>query len=1312
MKRRTLRLALVAAGACVLVAALAIGGAWWLVSTGSGARFALDRLDPVVPGELRLGRVDGPLRGPLRVEELVWERDGMTLSIGELRLTWRLRELLHRRLDVESLAAERVRMTMTPGEDTGEPFALPQIELPVVVIVRQATLDDAVIAIGEARPIVVRSAALATHTRGEQVAIERFELDSPDLGLEVEGAVTPIGDYAVDLDVAWSLRAADGKVYRGAGTLDGTLEDLRVRQRLDQPFAARVDARLLQPLDDLRVDGDLAASGIDLADLDPEWPAATVGGELHASGSLEDLRLDGTVSADTADYGPLSARLAVRGGGERWRIERLRLEPASGDAAGRPVLHAQGDLTLGEAPRFDLEARWEALRWPLDSSAAAVALAPSGAIAARGTLDRFRLDAQARVGVPGLAATAASADAARAPLWVDAEIAASGGRTSIEIERFVGRTLGGVVSGEGEVVWSPAVSWRLALDGDGLRPATLDPRIEGELDLAASTAGAMRASGPQGTIVLTRLDGTLRGGPVRGRGRIDLRGDDYRVRALDLRWGDARLEAAGVVGAAIDLDFRLDAPDLAKLHPDWNGALEAEGELGGTRESPGLRATARGERLVLAGLAADTLEATATVGQRAEDPFDVELAAGSLRWAERAFDGVRLSARGTRAAHTFEARLAGGAAPLESLVLQARGGLVGKEWRGEARQATLELEAGETWSLASPAAVIVGPERIHADELCLESDGSTLCARADLRGADSWTVEATAREVALGRLTRLYRPDLDVDGTIAGSLVASAAGAGKLRARAVVTSSRGTFALPTEYGTDAGRGEWRDATLRLDAGDRGTRAEAEAHFVNIGSIEGWLELPGWSAPAMPPATQPLRGELEAAASSLEPLGLFTDAFARPRGRLDADLIVAGTVGDPRVTGQATLRDGSAFVVPLGIDVAQVGITATPDASGRLALAGSLRSGDGTLRLQGSAPLDPRDTLLRVELAGEDVLIMDLPDRRIVATTDEIGVRWAAEGIEVGGEVRIPEALLLLGEDSPDAVSASTDVVFVRLPAGEVREAADELALRARVRILLGEEVIVSGLGLDAEVRGSLLVIGEPGSATHATGELDLSGGTFSAYGQKLDLERGRLIFANSPVTSPALDLRASRTTGDVVAGIDARGTLANPRVTLWSEPSMQQAEQLSYLLLGRPLNDASPEDGDVLASAARSLGLRGGRYLAGRLGTMFGLEEARIDTTGGFEQASLVLGKFLSPRLYVSYGVGLFEGANTLLIRYLLSKKLTLEASTGEHSSADVLYVREFGPGEARPELAPGLPGARDKARREAIERQRARADS
>ena len=37
----------------------------------------------------------------------------------------------------------------------------------------------------------------------------------------------------------------------------------------------------------------------------------------------------------------------------------------------------------------------------------------------------------------------------------------------------------------------------------------------------------------------------------------------------------------------------------------------------------------------------------------------------------------------------------------------------------------------------------------------------------------------------------------------------------------------------------------------------------------------------------------------------------------------------------------------------------------------------------------------------------------------------------------------------------------------------------------------------------------------------------------------------------------------------------APGTALAPELTLWSNPSLDQAEQLSYLVLGRPLRSAS-----------------------------------------------------------------------------------------------------------------------------------------
>jgi translocation and assembly module TamB len=107
------------------------------------------------------------------------------------------------------------------------------------------------------------------------------------------------------------------------------------------------------------------------------------------------------------------------------------------------------------------------------------------------------------------------------------------------------------------------------------------------------------------------------------------------------------------------------------------------------------------------------------------------------------------------------------------------------------------------------------------------------------------------------------------------------------------------------------------------------------------------------------------------------------------------------------------------------------------------------------------------------------------------------------------------------------------------------------------------------------------------------------------------------------------------------------------------------------------MNQAQPEEGNMLANAATSLGIKGGNMLAKKLAARFGLEEARIEGGKTLSDASLVVGKYLSPKLYVAYGMGLFEPVSTFRIRYLLSKKLTLQAERGEGVSGDLLYTVE-----------------------------------
>jgi translocation and assembly module TamB len=83
--------------------------------------------------------------------------------------------------------------------------------------------------------------------------------------------------------------------------------------------------------------------------------------------------------------------------------------------------------------------------------------------------------------------------------------------------------------------------------------------------------------------------------------------------------------------------------------------------------------------------------------------------------------------------------------------------------------------------------------------------------------------------------------------------------------------------------------------------------------------------------------------------------------------------------------------------------------------------------------------------------------------------------------------------------------------------------------------------------------------------------------------------------------------------------------------------------------------------------------------LAMSLAPSIGLDEARVETGTQQNKAQLVVGKYLSPKLYVGYGIGLYEPISTLRLRYLLTSRWSIEAITGDQQSTDLLWRIERG---------------------------------
>src|SRR5690606_10877264 len=109
-----------------------------------------------------------------------------------------------------------------------------------------------------------------------------------------------------------------------------------------------------------------------------------------------------------------------------------------------------------------------------------------------------------------------------------------------------------------------------------------------------------------------------------------------------------------------------------------------------------------------------------------------------------------------------------------------------------------------------------------------------------------------------------------------------------------------------------------------------------------------------------------------------------------------------------------------------------------------------------------------------------------------------------------------------------------------------------------------------GLGLDAQLAGTLDVEHTPSGDWILQGTTTIEEGTFSAYGQTLTIEQGLLVFTGPP-ENPALDIRAVRVVDGAEVVLAVTGTAENPQSEVFSAAGLSASEAFARLFTGRSL---------------------------------------------------------------------------------------------------------------------------------------------
>lgn len=1094
----------------------------------------------------------------------------------------------------------------------------------------------------------------------------------PELELQRLNVTWPGGSWQQQ-DLRAQLELSGGRLAIGRLEAQSSLLTLETDAQAETPYAGFEPPQLFMPLELLvdklalrqpRVEAGEASYRLQGLELAGSWHGydlqlgeliltAEDTGRLSARGSLElQQHWPLAVVADVAlpqgiDPAGLGGReLTLELGGD---LDQLQLAL---HAAGIPELHVevQAGVTAVTLP-YSGEA---VLRWPaptrLDDVApisepfAALQLAAPVQASIDGTLDSQRITLATELSGLGYQALALSLDARlqSGSVFIDAlELLDPGSDSSLQ------------ATGELDLGSAWSLVAQANSDGIYLPPllASEPGRMAGEFALQASGDEA----GWQLQLADVDLAGSVDGLPASVQGYAGI------TSAMRLLPGELQ---AAVNGTQLSIDappgsgdvanVNLQLDDLGRWFADARGSITLQGS--GALDQQQMSIQGEGSDISLAGLEIPTAKLRMDYGGP-EQNIDVMLQAPTVRQENYELSAVTLSLQGNAARHRLLLSTQG---TLDGQ-LRVDGGLEQSEWQGVLQPAEIDTGAGP-WMLEQPVSLLWNGEQgsLQVAEHCWRHPDFDLCAQPLQVGRVGDVDLRLSGDVSA--FNGILPPGLRVAGNLQSQLASNWNTASPLSLEAAVQVR--ALQVQRLYGMgERVTVNWE--SIDLDVSRRGDSLAIKGDVVREGRRVLAVDalLPG-------SADQQISGQLTLDALQLGTFSPWVTELSTLQGSLSGVLQLQGTAANPQATGALGLRDGKLVVVGNPTELTDLNLDLQLDGSSG-ALQGQGMLGGGPVRLRGNITAQP-ELSLELAISGERHQVL-LPPASEMLVSEELSLLLTRDLLDVGGDIRVHEGVLRHEELPEGSVGISRDVVQVDVR-GNVIGKDRPFDVRADILLHLREKFRIEGEGISATLGGDLQLRQEPGKALQVFGNLNLQGGELYVYRQHLQVRRGTIAFSG-PADNPELNIAAEREirSDGVTVGARLTGPLDEPTLDVYSDPVMSQGEAMSYLVRGRALDSGAGADGTALAlSLGADVVNRSG--IVSDLNRLPLISNVAFGASGEQDDTAATVSGYIGSRIYLSYGIGLYEPINVLTARLYLQSRLWLEVMSRLENSVDLYY--------------------------------------
>ena len=1180
---RTVRLLL----AIVVVLLLLAGSAWYgLLHTQAGARWLWSQAERATGGALTARELSGDLAGGLSVAELAFVAEGASIDAAAVTLDIEVGfsplTVAVGTAQISGLVVTLRDRGATESDSEGEPFELEKLRLPFVLSIAQLQLDDARLLRGEDVTLVAVEHATLAARWADAITIRNLELRNPAVGVEGDGQLRLQQPYQLGIDLQILAQPE----------LTG----------LNKPMAASISAE--GPLDEFAVD---ARSDVPRAKL-----SGTIAGirqSIHWDLALEVPSATLPPEAELPDMPPISLFAKGNGG-----TKAFTAHATLGFAGTKSTASLSADVDL-ESGTVSGDVDWKNAQWPPADPEPQVA-SRRGRLTVSGSLDDWTVDGTVQLSVPDVPPGQFT-------------IKGGGDRDHATARILDGAVLGGALAGRAEYRWRDAHRWSASLD---LRKVKSDALLP---DWPATLSGHVDVSGQQqpfaATARLRDIRGEFRQQRLQADGTIDFREGMVSADGLSISHGDSTVKLNGNPRGADGLRFSAYVSELGDYIDDAYGTIESSGTLSLKPEQPYLELRASSRELGFRDIAIVDLR----IEDRghASNVMDIELTASEARIGGFTATELRVAAVAAQEAQSVEMALTtAGLATVLGISGRFDDWNAPTRWSGRLRRLDLE-HADFSAALADPASVELTRRSAAVQGLCLAAaNGISLCtdsAWSDTMGID---LSATLSSVPANLVNAFVDTGLEFDQLLSGDLDWRRTKQGKSSGRVDVGMSGGVV---------SGRAR---PDRRLETGNAKLRFRIDSNNLHSGVLD--LPLPGLGQAAARFEVLDVAGNGSAAVNGNVDVDIADIAFAETfvpmlddvSGRLAANLVIGGSITEPSVTGQVTLADGSISYLPIGLRLTDLTLDSELEGRGDIEMSGSFVAGEGrgNIRTRTNGRRTARSGL-QIELRGNNLTLIDLPDLRAVADTD-VSVGFDGKLLQLNGRVEVPHARIRPRNLGINRVSESSDVVIVR---GELPEypaaggGETDLLINGSVEVALGNDVVVDIDVAETSVTGSTVFSWNGPLMPTANGRYIVKG-EILAYGQKLEISEGAVRFPDVPANDPYLRIRAEReifgNTQVRRAGVLVAGTVSRPTIEAYTTPMTTEERALTLLVTG----------------------------------SEFDYEKG----VGAFD-----FGTYIAPRVYASYGIGLFDQENVIRVRYDLTEGFGVTLTSGQRDEGvDLTY--------------------------------------